>query len=74
MREKTKQDNTHVIVIIMLYMNRNSLIFKVLCVVAYLYIKNISVLKNKPKLSPSHIGFEDNSFDELSGIGIPKIY
>ena len=62
----------------MFYENRRSLIFKVLGVVVYCFIgKYVCVdylcLKIEEKLSLLHRGFEDNSFDELSGIGIPEI-
>ena len=77
MSKTLKQDNTPVVALIVSYENRKSIIFKVLCVVVYFVIEKNCVdylgLQRKTKLSSSHRNFEDNSFEELSVIGIPEI-
>ena len=78
MKKIIKQDNNRIVALIMLYENRRSLIIKVLGVVVYFLIETFVCvdhlsLQKKPKWSSSHIRFEDNSFDEISGIDIPEI-
>ena len=73
-----EQDNACMISLTMLYENRKSLILKVFGVFVYCFIeKYVCVeyfcLQRKEKMSSLHRWFEDNSFDELSGIGIPEI-
>ena len=76
MRGKLKHNSTYAIALIMLYENRKSLIFMVLGAVVYFFIdKYMCVdylcLQRYTKLSLLHIGFEDTSFNDISGIGIP---
>ena len=78
MRKTLKYYNNCAISLIMSYNNRKSLIFKLLVVVAYLFIdKYVCVdylcLKIEAKFPLLHREFEDTSFNELSGIGIQEI-
>ena len=78
MRKTIKNDSTRETNLIMFHENSNSLIFKVLGVVVYLFIEEYAYvyylcLQREAKLSLLHRGFEDNSFYELLGIGVPEI-
>ena len=75
-RKTSKQDNIHVIDIIMFYENNELLIFKLLGIVVYWFLENyacVDYLCLKKDFFLSQKGFEYTSFDEISGIGIPEI-
>ena len=72
-----KHNSSHAIDIIVFYKIRKSIIFKVLDVVVYWFIKkyvcvHYLCLQMEAKLLLLHRGFEDTSFYELSGIGTPE--
>ena len=78
MRKTLKHDIARAIPLIVFYDNRKSLIFKVLGVVTYWFIEiymsiDYLCLQRKLMLSLLHRRFEDDLFDEISGIDIPEL-
>ena len=66
MRNVIKNDNTHVLAILMFYENRKFVVYKVLGVVIYCILEkyvciDYLCLQKEKKLSLLHKGFEENS-------------
>ena len=77
MRKTTKNDNTHVIAILVFYDERKLPIFNILGVVVYCFLEkyvciDYLCLQKKRNYICNRV-FEDTLFDELSLIGIPEI-
>ena len=78
MRKVMKNDNSCVLAFIVLYKNSKSIVYKVLGVDIYWILDNhfcinCLYLQKDNKPSMSYKGFEDTSYFELSGFGIPEI-
>ena len=72
-----KKDNISILAFIMLYVNKNTTMFKVLGSAIYFIMKEdicgnyLSLYQDTLLLA--HKGFENTAFNEISGIGIPEV-
>ena len=78
MRKLMKDENTRILVLIVFYYNTNYLVYKVLGVVIYFILEhyvciNYLCLQKENKLSLTHKLFEENLYDNISGIGITEM-